>query len=146
MRLNPYHPEWYWTNLGSVLYEARKYADAAEAFGQITRPGYWIFCRLAGCYAQLGQMNEARAMEANASRYHGKAPDELDWTEKQRQKRAVAEYLAALEAEAATEGNAADDGADGGLESKRQRQPPKVISPSDPQSACATTPSGALSV
>jgi DNA-binding SARP family transcriptional activator/Tfp pilus assembly protein PilF len=68
MRLNPYHPEWYWTNLGSVLYEARKYADAAEAFGQITRPGYWIFCRLAGCYAQLGQMNEARAMAANALR------------------------------------------------------------------------------
>jgi hypothetical protein len=30
-------------------------------------------------------------MEANASRYHGKAPDELDQTEKQRQKRAVAE-------------------------------------------------------
>jgi hypothetical protein len=41
------------------------------------------------------------SIEANASRYHGKAPDELDWTEKQRQKRAVAEYLAALEAEAA---------------------------------------------
>jgi hypothetical protein len=76
-------------------------------------------------------------MEANASRYHGKAPDELDWTEKQRQKRAVAEYLAALEAEAAIEGDALNES--GGSESKRQRryerQPPKVISPSDPQSA-----------
>ena len=30
---------------------------------------------------------DASVMEANASRYHGKAPDELDWTEKQRQKR-----------------------------------------------------------
>ncbi len=49
---------------------------------------------------------DASVMEANASRYHGKAPDELDWTEKQRQKRAVAEYLAALEAEAAAEGEA----------------------------------------
>jgi hypothetical protein len=39
-------------------------------------------------------------MEANASRYHGKAPDELDWTDVQRQRRAVAEYLAGLEAEA----------------------------------------------
>ena len=39
-------------------------------------------------------------MEANASRYHGKAPNELDWTDAQRQKRAVAEYLAGLEAEA----------------------------------------------
>src|SRR4030081_703258 len=59
---------------------------------------------------------DASVMEANASRYHGKAPDEIDWTEKQRQKRAVAEYLAALEARAVD-------------------QPPKVISPSDPQSA-----------
>src|SRR5271169_6288852 len=46
---------------------------------------------------------DASVMEANASRYHGKARDEIEWTEKQRQKRAVAEYLAALEAEAATE-------------------------------------------
>jgi hypothetical protein len=45
-------------------------------------------------------------MEANVSRYHGKATDEIDWTEKQRQKRVVAEYLAALEAEAAAEGDA----------------------------------------
>src|ERR1700752_2706863 len=80
---------------------------------------------------------DASVMEANASRYHGKAPDELDWTEKQRQKRAVAEYLVALEAEAAIEGDALNES--GGSESKRQRryerQPPKVISPSDPQSA-----------
>jgi transposase len=80
---------------------------------------------------------DASVMEANASRYHGKAPDELDWTEKQRQKRAVAEYLAALGAEAAIEDDALNES--GGPESKRQRryerQPPKVISPSDPQSA-----------
>jgi hypothetical protein len=82
---------------------------------------------------------DASVMEANASRYHGKAPDELDWTEKQRQKRAVAEYLAALEAEVAAEGDAPNDSESGEPESKRQRryerQPPKVISPSDPQSA-----------
>ena len=82
---------------------------------------------------------DASVMEANASRYHGKAPEELDWTEKQRQKRAVAEYLAAVEAEAAADDDAPDDSAGGGSESKRprryERQPPKVISPSDPQSA-----------
>ena len=65
---------------------------------------------------------DASVIEANASRYHGKAPDELDWTEKQRQKRAVAEYLAALEAEAAAEEDAPDDGAGGGPASKRQRR------------------------
>jgi hypothetical protein len=31
---------------------------------------------------------DATVMEANASRYHGKAPGELDWTDAQRQKRA----------------------------------------------------------
>src|SRR4029077_7265275 len=82
---------------------------------------------------------DASVMEANASRYHGKAPNELDWTEKQRQKRAVAEYLSALKAEAAAESDAANDDDSGGSESKGrrryERQPPKVISPSDPQSA-----------
>src|SRR4029079_9599509 len=39
----------------------------------------------------------ASGLEANASRYHGKAPEELDWSEKQRQSRAGAEYLAGLE-------------------------------------------------
>ena len=68
MRLNPYHPEWYWVNLGSVLYEAGKYADAAEAFGRIAGPGYWIHCRIAGCYAHLGRMKEAKDAAANALR------------------------------------------------------------------------------
>jgi hypothetical protein len=36
---------------------------------------------------------DASVMEANAGRYHGKAPNELNWTDVQRQKRAVAEYL-----------------------------------------------------
>jgi transposase len=63
---------------------------------------------------------DASVLEANASRYHGKAPDELDWTDKQRQTRAVAEYLAVLDAAAEPDPN---------------RKEPKVISPSDPSSA-----------
>ena len=98
-----------------------------------------VACMAAGLVKGEGFAVDASVMEANASRYHGKAPDEIDWTEKQRQKRAVAEYLAALEAEAAASVDAADDGAGGGPESKRprryERQSPKVISPSDPQSA-----------
>jgi transposase len=96
-------------------------------------------CMAAGLVKGEGFAVDASVMEANASRYHGKAPDEIEWTEKQRQKRAVAEYLAALEAEAATKDDTPDDEADGGSETKPQRryerQPPKVISPSDPQSA-----------
>ena len=42
---------------------------------------------------------DASVMEANASRYHGKAPDEIAWAEPERQTRAVKEYLDSLEAE-----------------------------------------------
>ena len=38
-------------------------------------------------------------MEANASRYHGKAPDEIDWSVPERQTRAAAEFLAGLDDE-----------------------------------------------
>jgi hypothetical protein len=62
----------------------------------------------------------ARLPPANASRYRGKAPDEIEWAEPERQTRAVKEYLAALEA---------------GAEPNPDRKPPKVISPSDPCSA-----------
>ena len=77
-------------------------------------------CMAAGLVKGEGFAVDASVMEANASRYQGKAPEELDWTEKQRQKRAVAEYLVALEGES---------------EPNPDRKPPKVISPSDPQSA-----------
>jgi hypothetical protein len=63
---------------------------------------------------------DASVIEANASRYHGKAPDEIEWAEPVRRTRAVKEYLARLEAE---------------NEPNPDRKPPKVISPSDPCSA-----------
>jgi hypothetical protein len=64
-------------------------------------------------------------MGANASRYHGKAPDELDWTNAQRQKRAVAEYLAGLEAEAQVQ-HGGIPAVGGTPTAKLDRKPPKV--------------------
>jgi len=58
-------------------------------------------------------------MEADASRYRGKAPDEIDWSAPGRQTRAAAEFLAGLDDE----------------DPDANRKPPKVISPSDPCSA-----------
>jgi len=77
-------------------------------------------CMAAGLVKGEGFAVDASVMEANASRYHGKAPDEIDWAEPERQTRAVKEYLTALEAES---------------EPNPDRKPPKVISPSDPCSA-----------
>src|ERR1700746_2118646 len=67
-----------------------------------------------------------------------RAPDELDWTDAQRQKRAVAEYLAGLETEAQIQegGDGRDGGSDGKQTTAPDRKQPKVISPSDPSSAC----------
>ena len=94
-------------------------------------------CMAAGLVKGEGFAADASVMEANASRYHGKAPDELDWTDAQRQKRAVAEYLAGLEAEAQVqqERDSRDGGSDGTPTATPDRKPPKVISPSDPSSA-----------
>ena len=77
-------------------------------------------CMAAGLVKGEGFAVDASVMEANASRYHGKAPDEMVWAEPERQTRAIKEYLAALAAEA---------------EPNPDRKPPKVISPSDPCSA-----------
>jgi transposase len=91
----------------------------------------------AGLVKGEGFAVDASVMEANASRYYGKAPDELDWSDAQRQKRAVAEYLAGLEAEAPVQegGDGRGGGPDGEPNPKPDRKPPKVISPSDPSSA-----------
>jgi transposase len=76
-------------------------------------------CMVQGLVKGEGFAVDASVMEADASRYRGKAPDEIDWLQTGRQSRAVAEYLAALEHE----------------EPNPDRKPPKVISLSDPSSA-----------
>jgi len=64
----------------------------------------------AGLVKGEGFAVDASVMAANASRYHSKAPDELDWTHAQRQRRAVAEYLPGLEAEARDQQSKNGDG------------------------------------
>src|SRR6202051_4292865 len=77
-------------------------------------------CMDAGLVRGEGFAVDASVMEANASRYHGKTPDEIAWAEPERQTRAVKEYLAGLDVDA---------------QPNPDRKPPKVISPSDPCSA-----------
>ena len=73
----------------------------------------------AGLVKGEGFAVDASVIEANASRYHGKAPGEIDWSVPERQTRAAAEFLAGLD----------DDDPDA------DHKPPKLISPSDPCSA-----------
>jgi len=76
-------------------------------------------CMDAGLVKGEGFAVDASVMEADASRYHGITPEEADWSVPERQTRAVAEFLGALDVD--------DPTAD--------RKPPKVISLSDPCSA-----------
>jgi transposase len=76
-------------------------------------------CMDAGLVKGEGFAVDASVMEANASRYHGKAPDEIDWSVPELQTRAAAEFLAGLDDE----------------DPDANRKPPKLISPSDPCSA-----------
>jgi transposase len=76
-------------------------------------------CMNVGLVKGEGFAVDASVIEADASRYHGKAPDEIDWSLPERQTRAVAEFLGAL-----------DD-----QDANTDRKLPKVISPVDPCSA-----------
>src|SRR6266699_859505 len=76
-------------------------------------------CMDAGLVKGEGFAVDASGIEADASLYHGKAPDEIDWSAPECQTRAVVEFLTALDDE---DGNA-------------DRKLPKVISPVDPCSA-----------
>ncbi len=77
-------------------------------------------CMDAGLVKGEGFAVDASVMEADASRYHGKAPEEIDLSKIERPSRAVREYLETL---------------DESWELEPGRKLPKVISPSDPSSA-----------
>ena len=64
MRLNPYHPERFWSHLGRACYCAEKYAAAAEAFSRITRPDHTHHAFLAATFAQMGNGVAAAAHAA----------------------------------------------------------------------------------
>ena len=61
MRLNPYHPERFWSHLGRACYCAEKYAEAAEAFARLTRPDHTHHAFLAATFAQMGNPIAASA-------------------------------------------------------------------------------------
>jgi adenylate cyclase len=61
MRLNPYHPERFWSHLGRAQYTARAYADAIESFSKLTAPDYSHHAFLAASSAQLGDRTAASA-------------------------------------------------------------------------------------
>ena len=62
MRLNPYHPDWYFEDLGQSLYTAGRYREAADIIERVATPPLWLTIWLAACYGKLGQRREAEAL------------------------------------------------------------------------------------
>lgn len=60
MRLNPYHPERFWSHLARAYFGARRYDDAVASLKRITAPDYLHHGTLAACHAYLGSEALAR--------------------------------------------------------------------------------------
>jgi adenylate cyclase len=61
MRLNPYHPERFWSHLGRAQFVARLYADAVASFSRISSPDHTHHAFLAAASALMGNSTAASA-------------------------------------------------------------------------------------
>ena len=61
MRLNPYHPERFWSHLGRAQFTARAYADALQSYSHITKPDQTHHAFMAASSAQMGNSTAAAA-------------------------------------------------------------------------------------
>jgi TolB-like protein/Flp pilus assembly protein TadD len=68
MRVNPFHPSWYWGDLAIALYMASRFEEALEANQRVAAGSAYGHARIAACYAQLGRMEEAKEAAAQALR------------------------------------------------------------------------------
>jgi len=61
MRLNPYHPERFWSHLARACFVAGRFDEALDAAGHITTPDAALLAFIAACHARLGNVDAARA-------------------------------------------------------------------------------------
>ena len=72
MRLNPYHPERFWSHLGRAQFTAKLYADAIQSYSRITAPDQLHHAFMAAAAAYMGDMTAANA---HAKEVLARAPD-----------------------------------------------------------------------
>ena len=61
MRLNPHHPERFWSHLGRAHFTARQYTEALEAYMHLSRMDAAQHAFVAACHAWMGDRTAARA-------------------------------------------------------------------------------------
>jgi adenylate cyclase len=62
MRLNPFHPERFWSHLGRAYFVARRYEEAIDAFKRIARPDIGQKSFIAACHGALDREDKAKTM------------------------------------------------------------------------------------
>ncbi len=72
MRLNPHHPERFWSHLGKAHFAARQYAEAIEAFMHLSATDHVHHAFLAASYGWLG---DTTAGSAHVARIHALEPE-----------------------------------------------------------------------
>ena len=72
MKLNPHHPERFWSHLGKAHFTARQYAEAIEAFMRLSATDQTHHAYLAAAYAWLG---DSTAASAHFARIHVLDPE-----------------------------------------------------------------------
>jgi adenylate cyclase len=72
MRLNPHHPERFWSHLGKAHFAARQYGDAIEAFMHLSSMDHLQHALIAACY---GWLNDGIAASAHLEKAKALSPD-----------------------------------------------------------------------
>jgi adenylate cyclase len=68
MRLNPHHPERFWSHLGKAHFAAREYSEAVEAFMHLSKMDASQHAFVAAAYGWLGDRTAAAAHYAQISK------------------------------------------------------------------------------
>ncbi len=68
MRLNPHHPERFWSHLGKAHFAAREYSEAVEAFMHLSKMDASQHAFVAAAYGWLGDRTAAAAHYAQMSK------------------------------------------------------------------------------
>jgi adenylate cyclase len=58
MRLNPFHPNWYWNVKGRCLHTLGRFEEALAAFQCILAPPFYVHAYMAACHRTLGQFRK----------------------------------------------------------------------------------------
>jgi adenylate cyclase len=69
MRLNPHHPERFWSHLGKAHFAAREYPEAVEAFMHLSKMDASQHAFVAAAYGWLGDRTAAAAHYAEISKF-----------------------------------------------------------------------------